>query len=166
MLPINISTYTLLYARIFLSRQQDKWQTCKRSGQGQGKWFGWWLAGSPVCGPQFLPLPGKPFAFRFAQLALGVVAFSRQNTQHTHTHTFIYKYTIYTYFFCCCFLFYSFCCSFLWLNTKAAGFCASACPACSSSKRLTWCRAGSDKDRERERDVGLWVGFLCAGPGC
>lgn len=86
-----------------------------------------------------------------------------QHTTHTHTHTFIYKYTIYTYFFCCCFLFYSFCCSFLWLNTKAAGFCASACPACSSSKRLTWCRAGSDKDREGEqreregREQGCWV---------
>lgn len=85
---------------------------------------------------------------------------SAATTHNTHTHTFIYKYTIYTYFFCCCFLFYSFCCSFLWLNTKAAGFCASACPACSSSKRLTWCRAGSDKEGgQRERGGTRMLGY-------
>lgn len=142
---------------------QAEWARIGARAGGSG--FGW-LAGSPVCGPQFLPLPGKPFAFRFAQLALGVVGFNRHNTQHTHLYINI-LYRIYIHIFCCCcFLFYSFCCSFLWLNTKAAGFCAAACPACSTSKRVTWCRAGSNKDREGSKDVGLWVGFLCAGPGC
>lgn len=118
--------------------------------------------------PTVFALAWKTFCLSFCSTCTWRRRF--QPPQHT-THTFIYKYRIYIgyiyiFFCCCCFLFYSFCCSFLWLNTKAAGFCAAACPACSTSKRVTWCRTGSNKDREGSKDVGLWVGFLCAGPGC
>lgn len=114
------------------------------SGQGGGCGSGC----GRVCGQSqcfFTPLCAlayaKPFAFHFGQLALGVSLASLLGHLSSHIspiwparsqkcfllcrplffYIFIFILSSFLYIFCfslCC------CCSFLWLNTKAAGFCA------------------------------------------